>query len=91
MIISQEKVDLKWNPPQNDGGSPVEKYIIERCEKGKQWQKVNEISGDSTEATVLNLSEGRQYEFRIIAVNKAGPSTPSEPSKLHLVKHRFRK
>jgi hypothetical protein len=63
--------------------------VIERCEKGKQWQKVSEIAGSATEATVTNLSEGKQYEFRVIAVNKAGPGAPSEPSKLHLVKHRF--
>ena len=33
-------VDLKWEPPKNDGGAPVTKYIIEKKPKGGNWEKV---------------------------------------------------
>ncbi|CAG0907236.1 unnamed protein product, partial [Cyprideis torosa] len=44
------------------------------------WEKACEVPGDQTKATVPNLEEGGEYEFRVIAVNKAGPGDPSEPS-----------
>ena len=82
-------MELTWIPPANDGGAQIEKYIIEKKEKGKQWQKATEVSGDANRATVKNLSEGKEYEFRVVAVNKAGPGAPSEPSRAQIAKARF--
>jgi hypothetical protein len=33
-------MDIQWAKPDSDGGSPIEKYIIEKREKGKPWMKV---------------------------------------------------
>ena len=41
---SREKIELKWNPPRNDGGNPVKGYLVERREKNakkKEWNKIN--------------------------------------------------
>ena len=48
-----------------------------------------EIDGTQTRGSCGGLSEGKEYEFRIIAVNKAGPSEPSESSKTIIAKPRF--
>jgi len=47
------------------------------------------IDGDITSGTIDGLKEGTQYEFRIRAVNKAGPGECSEPTKPIIAKSRF--
>lgn len=83
---------MAWKPPTSDGGAPVEKYIIEKREKGKgTWAKAAEGPFLSNKASVVGLAEGKEYEFRIMAVNKAGPGQPSEISRPQIAKPRFRK
>ncbi|OTF76669.1 hypothetical protein BLA29_001005, partial [Euroglyphus maynei] len=87
---NKDHVDLKWEPPANDGGAPIESYIIEKREKGSpRWVKSAEVPGDQTRGTAPHLEEGKEYEFRVTAVNKAGPGEPSEASKSVVAKPRF--
>ncbi|XP_053200690.1 twitchin-like isoform X3 [Panonychus citri] len=84
-----QSAQLVWKRPANDGGAPITGYIVEKKEKfGSSWEPCAEVSGDSCKAKVENLKEKAEYQFRVKAVNKAGPSEPSEPTKPHLVKHR---
>jgi len=87
-----ESVDLKWTAPGNDGGAKIEKYIIEKKDKYKpDWEKAIEVPGDQLAAKVPDLKERAEYQFRIVAVNKAGPSPASDPTGMHMVKHKARK
>ncbi|KAK2728044.1 hypothetical protein QYM36_008501, partial [Artemia franciscana] len=86
----KDHVDLKWVKPENDGGAPITGYIIEFKDKfSKEWKKGKELPGDLTQATLDGLQEGVQYEFRIRAINKAGPGEPSNPTKPIIAKARF--
>lgn len=87
---TKDHADLKWAPPKNDGGAPVEKYIIEKKDPitGK-WHKAVEVPGNKTEARVPDLQEGQKYSFRVKAVNKGGESKPSPPSDTITAKDRF--
>lgn len=38
---------------------------------------------------MTDVIEGHEYEFRVIAVNKVGPSVPSDISKSVVAKPRF--
>ncbi len=75
-----DRVDLKWEPPKSDGGSKIKRWIIEKKTKFGIWEKAAECPGPNPQGTVTGLTEGTEYQFRIIAVNEAGESQPSEPS-----------
>lgn len=85
----KDHVDLKWLPPVNDGGAPVTGYVIEKREKGSpRWTKAAETHTPDCKAKVDDLDEGVEYEFRVRAVNKAGPGEPSQASKSVITKPR---
>jgi len=71
-------IKLQWKPPKDDGGSKIEKYVLEKRPKGSnKWSKCpGHIDPDETEATAKNLDEGQEYDFRVVAVNKEGESEP---------------
>ncbi|OTF74068.1 hypothetical protein BLA29_010635, partial [Euroglyphus maynei] len=90
--VDADHVDLEFRPPRNDGGTPITEYIIEKKpKKSPFWQEAVRVAATKPKAgeedsaaairtTVPDLIEGEEYEFRVIAVNKAGPSEPSDPS-----------
>ncbi|GBN65977.1 Twitchin, partial [Araneus ventricosus] len=85
-----DMVELQWTKPEKDGGSPITGYVIEYKDKfSKEWSKGAELGPTATKGKVEGLKEGVQYEFRIRAVNKAGPGEPSDPTKPIIVKARF--
>lgn len=53
------------------------------------WLQVAETADDRTKFTVKGLNEGQTYQFRVTAVNKAGPGSPSEPSEPIVAKARY--
>jgi hypothetical protein len=71
-----------------DGGAPIEKYIIEKKGPIGDWEAAEEVLADKTTATVGNLKQGNSYQFRVKAVNKAGPSAASNPSRSVVAKPR---
>lgn len=74
-------IEIKWNPPKSDGGAPIQGYIIERKEpKSNRWVKVNTkpVLGDTFKDETVKT--GKQYEYRVTAVNEAGPGAPSAPT-----------
>lgn len=74
----KDHVDLKWTPPKTDGGSPITGYVVEKKDKFGNWEKAVEVPAGKTACTVPDLTEGQTYEFRVRAVNEAGPGEPSE-------------
>ena len=70
--------DVSWSPPQDDGGTPVTSYIVERKDVTRSsWIRVNEVSRDTLTCRAPKLVEGNEYIFRVSAVNDIdqGPAT----------------
>lgn len=75
--IRKDGCKLKWNKPKDDGGEPIESYIVEKFDpETGVWLPV----GQSTvpEMDVTDLIPGHEYKFRVKAVNKEGESEPLE-------------
>ena len=87
----KDRVDLKWEKPLSDGGSPITHYIVECKERySTDWIKCHMTEGPDLSGKVTDIiKEGSTYEFRVRAVNRAGPGEPCEPSKQVLCKSRF--
>lgn len=80
---------MRWTPPVSDGGSPITAYAVEKREKGTgRWIKTLEVPAEKCEARVPDLDEGAEYEFRVRAINAAGPGEPSDASKPIIAKPR---
>ncbi len=76
-----DRVDLEWDQPTCDSQAPVIGYIIEKKSKhGREWAKAADIQKPVCKGTASGLKAGEEFQFRVRAVNKAGPGEPSGPS-----------
>ena len=82
-------VELKWEPPLRDNGAPITGYVLEmRPDGAAEFQPAAEVGPGNT-GKIHNLTPGKKYQFRVRAVNKAGPGEPSEPTQMHTAKARY--
>ena len=82
---STEFIDLIWNPPTDDGGSPIKGYIVQkRLTDAVDWAVVNDVPATKPFLHVTGVVANASYEFRVCATNLAGPGPygpPSDPIK----------
>lgn len=88
--ITSESCVLNWEPPEDDGGTDITNYIVEKRESGSTaWQLINS-SVKRTSLHVSHLTKYMQYTFRISAENRFGVSKPTE-SETIVAEHPFSK
>uniref|UniRef100_A0A3Q3BI21 Titin n=1 Tax=Kryptolebias marmoratus TaxID=37003 RepID=A0A3Q3BI21_KRYMA len=72
---------VTWERPVNDGGSPIQGYVVEKRDKdGVRWTRCNKRTLTELRFRVTGLIENHSYEFRVAAENAAGLGTPSTPT-----------
>lgn len=77
--IRQDRVTIEWQPPVDDGGVELERYIIEKCEASKKvWTKVGDVDKEVENFCAQKLQQDVDYLFRIVARNAVGASDPLE-------------
>merc|ERR1712142_511931 len=69
-------VTLEWSPPFTDGGAEISAYVTERCDAGSHmWVEVGKTM--ETKFVADHLIEGREYRFRVAAMNVEGAGNPA--------------
>ncbi|XP_013909383.1 PREDICTED: immunoglobulin-like and fibronectin type III domain-containing protein 1, partial [Thamnophis sirtalis] len=76
---SSNSITIQWKPPRDDGGKPIQNYIIERQQVGrKTWVTLGKTTGSSTIFTTNKVENDASYYFRVKAVNSLGNSEALE-------------
>ena len=77
--LTHNSVTLTWNPPDDDGGSPLIRYEVECLYSySKGLLELKSVNKDTTSYTFRELCEGNRYTFRVHACNKKGRSEKLE-------------
>ena len=77
--VRAKRATVHWQQPEDDGGSPVTGYLLERQDADTgRWVPCGEAGPADTAARVEGLSPGKRYKFRVKAVNAEGESEPLE-------------
>ena len=84
--VTKNGSKLAWKAPEDDGGKPVTGYVIEKLDKGR-WVTVGRSK--DPEMDVTGLQEGKEYSFRVKAVNEEGDSEPLETDQAIIAKNPF--
>jgi len=78
LVAGNGQVDASWTAPASNGGSPITNYKKQyKLSDSNTWLNFVEPVSTATSTTFLGLTNGLSYDFRIIAVNAVGDSTPS--------------
>jgi titin len=91
-VLSHDSVELSWQLPEDDGGSPITGYLIEKRDVSRtMWARVEKTDGSTLKLLVKNLNEGSELFFRVSAINKQGQSEALEMPKPIKMKSPFGK
>lgn len=83
----KDHIKIKWAAPISNGGSPIIGYDVERRDRATgRWVKLNKEPTRNLEYYDDRVQEGHQYEYRVSAVNAAGPGKPSDTSNVFTAK-----
>merc|ERR1711874_922857 len=86
--VSKKKCKLKWEKPEDDGGDPIKEYVVEKMDNSTgEWLPVGKTKDQIME--VPDLEEGKEYQFRVKAVNNEGESEPLVTDHATLMKDPF--
>ena len=73
-------LDVSWEAPPSDGGSPITGYKVQWREAADSWETPADVSEETvtgTTYTINGLTDGSEYTVRVLASNEAGDGDPS--------------
>lgn len=82
---NRDSITITWGPPKDDGGAPINRYIIYYREANHpNWIRGGAVRADTFSFHIHNLTENSDYHFRVLAENAIGTGehlTTQEPIK----------
>lgn len=88
--VHKDGCTLKWKKPKDDGGEPLEGYLVEKFDPDNGvWLPVGRTK--DPEMQVTGLIPGHEYSFRVKALNSQGESEPLETLSTIVAKDPFSK
>jgi len=80
--VDSSYITLSWDSPDNDGGSALTGYVIEKRDvKRAEYMFLANVDASTLQYKAIRLFEGCDYLFRVFAENQAGLSQPCELDK----------
>ncbi|XP_012582235.1 PREDICTED: immunoglobulin-like and fibronectin type III domain-containing protein 1 [Condylura cristata] len=81
LSASSQGTALTWAAPRGPSRAHITEYLTEKRQRGSNtWTAVNKQPVPDRRWTVMDIWQGCQYEFRIMAVTLSGPGAPGPPS-----------
>lgn len=87
--VGKDKCTISFTSPRDDGGSPIQGYIISYKYKGNSlWVRAfPKVLVLAYQVTIPYLTEGKEVQFRVSAVStEAGEGPPCRSSDFILLK-----
>ncbi len=69
----QTSVVVGWHKPAGNGGGEITQYVVRFRIAGTARWKTIRVAGTTPVVVIPNVAPNRIYEFRVAAVNSAGP------------------
>lgn len=86
--VTSKGATLTWEPPQNNGGTEITGYIVEKkLEYAPKWEKVATLESFTLQYKFENLKEKSDYLFRVFAENSVGLSVAATSDIVQLRTH----
>ena len=78
--VSDSQIDLTWQAPNSDGGSPITGYQLQVSEdEGASWTSLHTTNGSMLSYAHMGLDRGTTYHYRVAAVNSVGMGPYTDP------------
>ena len=79
VAVTDDSISLKWQAPEQSGGSRVKGNVVEAQEKGTERREYSVMCKTKhCKGQVVGLNHGSDYYFRVRALNDCGFSDPRD-------------
>ena len=70
--VSGTQIDLAWQPPTDDGGTPITGYQVQVSEDGSTFTDLSSTDENTLTYEQMGLDRGATYHYRVATINSVG-------------------